>query len=185
MKKIFITGLILFNSNLLLASQVKVPSDVTFSAVGRPSFLKINGKSKELTQDLMLEENLLSGSFSFQLASLKTGIELRDEHMKDNYLQVKKYPSAILKINNLDISQEKTHKLRGSLTLHGVEREIELELDLERNNNSIALNGEFEVNLDDFKIDIPSFQGITVAKTVKVKVETKVDTEKLSKNSSK
>ena len=43
----------------------------------------------------------LQATFEIDLASIKTGIKMRDEHLRDQYLETKKFPTAILTIENI------------------------------------------------------------------------------------
>lgn len=151
-----------------------VKSQIEFNAIGRPSFIKIKGKAKELTQNIIVKDNLLSGSFSFQLDKLKTGLSLRDEHMTENYLETKKYPQAVLTLkDNVDLNKSNA-QVKATLLLHGVEKEVLVDFEIDNETKTAQLLGSFSVDIKDFSINIPSFQGITVAKDVKIKVKTKV-----------
>src|SRR3989338_6695806 len=61
--------------------------DVRFLAVGKPSMLKIHGKGKILAADFQLEKESLKGSAEVDLNSIDTGIALRNQHMKEKYLE--------------------------------------------------------------------------------------------------
>src|ERR1700743_1526023 len=65
---------------------------VTFLAVGKPSAIKINGTGEAAKGSLTLAaDNKASGVLTFNLKSLNTGIDLRDKHMKEKYLQVDQF----------------------------------------------------------------------------------------------
>ena len=66
---------------------------IGFAASG-PAGLKIEGSTKELTVT-EADGNVV---VDVPLASLATGIALRDQHMKDKYLEVSKYPLATLTV---------------------------------------------------------------------------------------
>jgi len=151
-------------------------SKVTFLAVGRPSMLKIHGTaSSGPAADLKVEGAQLKGAVSFEMDKLDTGIDMRTQHMKDKYLQVKEHPNAKLTlteapvdptfVNTLTNSGEKPFK--GTLQLHGKEKEV--------NGTYTAANGlvqaKFPIKLSDFAIEIPSYLGVTVADMVDVAVE--------------
>jgi len=158
----------------------KSKNKVEFLAVGRPKVLKIKGELKEpkdLSGKLKIEENKLTGETTLQLKSLDTGIEMRNDHMKNNYLHVSKHPEAKLKIEPISIpkseqpSLEVKENFKGILTLHGVEKPIEGKSALTKKDGKWAGQFEFGLNLEDFKIEIPSYLGITVSKEVTVKVD--------------
>jgi len=72
----------------------------------------------------------LKGSISIPVASLKTGIDLRDEHMKSkNWMDAENYPDVTFLIKNVsDVKVEADNKLQikvtGDFTTHGVTKEI-------------------------------------------------------------
>ncbi len=72
----------------------------------------------------------LKGSISVPVASLKTGIDLRDEHMKsENWMDAENYPDITFVIKNVnDVKIETDNRLEakvtGDFTTHGVTKEI-------------------------------------------------------------
>ncbi|HEY6438115.1 MAG TPA: YceI family protein, partial [Ignavibacteriaceae bacterium] len=72
----------------------------------------------------------LKGSISIPVASLKTGIDLRDGHLKsDNWLDAENYPEIIFTIKKIsDVKVETDNKLEakvtGDFTVHGVTKEV-------------------------------------------------------------
>ena len=68
-------------------------SHVTFEGKG-PAGFKVTGS----TTDLSVAEADGNVVVTVPLANLNTGIDLRDHHMKEKYLEVPKYPSAVLTI---------------------------------------------------------------------------------------
>jgi hypothetical protein len=149
---------------------------VEFEAIGRPSLLKIKGIGEGVTSNLLLEANRLSGKLVFNLKTLKTGIDLRDEHMLNKYLQVGSYSEAQLSFNSLMLPAgfSLTNPVmtnipfKGQLLLHGVSQEIKGTFDISSAHLNTVAN--FEIKLSDFKIDIPSYLGVKVADVVKIKV---------------
>lgn len=152
---------------------------VVFKAVGRPSALKIEGKSSQLISKLDLEKGQLKGSMEFDLKSLDTGLALRDRHMKEKYLEVEKHPLASLEVSPLTLPPAllssaggtESLKLQGNLTLHGVTRPVEVQAVLTRKDGVLRVQSTFGLKLTEFGIDIPKFAGITVAEDVSLEVE--------------
>lgn len=170
---------IILLSNVSLSAEIKsIPSagKVEFEAVGRPSMIKIKGAGEGVTTNLKVNVNKISGDVSFKLATLTTGIELRDEHMRDKYLHVKDFPEAKIVFNEFQMPAGWTVKtpkvvtssFRGKLILHGVEREITGLYTIDP--TQLKSTASFEVKLSDFKIDVPVYLGVKVADIVKVNV---------------
>ncbi|MBI3535304.1 MAG: YceI family protein [Deltaproteobacteria bacterium] len=99
----FITVLILLLNQIVFAETKlqkwlvdleKCNGSVAFKAIGRPSALKINGKGEKAKGTLIIDGVVITGTTSFNLDSLDTGITLRNTHMKKKYLDTEKYPSA-------------------------------------------------------------------------------------------
>src|SRR4051812_34300287 len=76
---------------------------VEFNATGRPSALVINGKGAAPKGKVAVNGTSVTGSANFDLTSLDTGINLRNDHMKNKYLEVSKYPQATLTIQKLTL----------------------------------------------------------------------------------
>jgi polyisoprenoid-binding protein YceI len=72
----------------------------------------------------------LRGSISMPVSSLKTGIDLRDEHMKSkNWMDTENYPEITFLIKSVsEVKTEADNKLqvniKGDFTAHGVTKEI-------------------------------------------------------------
>lgn len=167
--KVFTLTSILFAVSVASAAREIGNGAVEFVAIGRPSLIKIKGKGDKLTGDLNVMDKKISGILKFGLDSLKTGIGLRDEHTKEKYLEVAKFPEATLTIKDQELPEPgKSGKISGELNLHGVQKNIETFIEVKDANKA---QGQFELNLSDFKIEIPKYMGVTVADTVKVTVE--------------
>jgi polyisoprenoid-binding protein YceI len=152
---------------------------VVFKTKGWPNLVTIKGEGTGVSGVLMEEMGKVSGELNFDLTTLKTGIELRDSHMKDNYLDVKQFPTAKLKLTSVEVPNDLDGSIefKGIMNLHGVQKEISGKADLERDGKTLSMKAEIPLKLSDFKIAIPSYQGITVAEKVKINFETQVMTQ--------
>ena len=83
---------------------------ISFLAKGRPALISIKGEGEGPTAALTEKEQTLNGVISFQLNSLKTGIELLDDHLKNKYLEVEKYPTATITVSDLKIPETVTDR---------------------------------------------------------------------------
>ena len=176
-------GLLLLGYAPVQAAPLRLETEpqpqVEFVAVGRPSALKIKGTGIELNPSLSLEKGVLRGKVEFSLASLETGLGLRDKHMKEKYLEVEKFPKSTFELNETPLPQDLvTGKIpemevpfKGKLTLHGVTRDITVAARLTKKENRYQVATLFEVKLPEYAIDIPKFAGITVAEDVKLEVK--------------
>lgn len=154
-------------------------SKVKFLAIGRPSLLKINGEGSAPKGQVKIDGAKATGSFEFDLDSLKTGIDLRDSHMKEKYLQTAQFKDAKLTIDSLSLPAGwdpnkpalADQPFEGKLLLHGVEKPVKGTFKVEGGNAAqLPVAAEFQIKLTDYAIDIPSYAGIKVADDVKVQV---------------
>jgi len=150
---------------------------IEFFATGWPSALRIHGKGTGPDGTLTIRDRVVSGSMSVDLTSLETGIGLRDRHMKEQYLQVDRYPRAVLTLSRLDmkpVPKEGTFgpvnvPFEGTLSLHGVEKPVTGQARISRENDRVTANAVFTIKLGEFGIEVPKYLGITVAEKVEVK----------------
>lgn len=175
MKALLLLALIPALSQAAIPLKGTPDGSVNFLAVGKPSALKIHGKASGPEAKLNLEGTKLTGFAEFDMNKLDTGINLRNEHMKEKYLQVKEHPKAKLTLTDAAVDPAFATTLtnggekpfKGKLQLHGQERDVE--------GTYTAKNGlvqaKFQIKLTNFGIEIPSYLGITVAELVDVNVD--------------
>lgn len=184
MKQVLMLPFIAFNLTLASYAQAFTlktnGGDVKFVAVGKPGFLKIKGTSNGsyAKGNLQLSSDSLAGDFEFDLNVLDTGIGLRNEHMKEKYLEVKKFPSAKLSLKPLsltkkDIANKIEKEFAGTLSLHGVEKPITGKFTYAPQ-EKLAV-ARFTINVSDYKIDVPKYLGVTVSETVDIEVNSKFE----------
>lgn len=167
----------------------KSVSSVEFLAIGKPSALKIKGElAKEpgvASGNLKVEEKggqfQISGKASVKLNAFDTGIQLRNEHMKNKYLETAKFPEAEIVLTPVTLKEnfskenveENEVPFKAQLTLHGVTKPIEGKTSLKKSGNDFAASFDFQFQISDFAIAVPEWLGITVSKEVRVAVSLK------------
>lgn len=164
--KLLVCLLLTLNAQLTAAAIKQIEtkkSGIEFSAKGRPALISITGEAPFNQSSLSIEDGKISGTLTVALQMITTGIELRDEHLKEKYLEVAKFPEATLVIEGVSIQGD---RFEGRLILHGVEQKISGTKEVKSDLSSVK--AAFDIKLTDFKITIPSFQGITVADVVTV-----------------
>jgi hypothetical protein len=157
---------------------IKQSGEINFLAVGKPAMIKIKGAALAPDTKAIIENNKMNVESNLVLNNLDTGIGLRDEHMKDEFLEIKKFPTAQLKISNIDLPPNFETKptaisgkaFTGTLKLHGKEQKISGTFSL---SDSLQLVAKFDIKLTDFGIEIPNYLGIVVADTVAI--DTKIN----------
>lgn len=177
-KSILIVALVTLGTPVFAAVQsiAAKGGGVEFLAIGKPSFIKIHGKGSAATGKLNVEGEKVSGQFEFELNSLATGIETRDDHMKNKYLEVGKFPKAALDLKSasplagwsLKKPAVKDAEFNGTLTLHGVSKPVTGKFQV---SDTGGVSVDFKVKLTDYGVAIPQFAGITVADEVEITVK--------------
>ena len=157
-------------------------SKVEFLAIGKPSLLKINGTGGKLKGQLEVNGQQLSGQFILPVDLISTGISLRDDHMKNKYLEISKYPEATLQIAELILDKDffsvngsqKNVPFKGKLKVHGVEKDVEGMLNIDSDEKSVSVFAQTKTVISAHQIDIPSYMGIKVADEVEITAQLKI-----------
>jgi len=109
--------------------------------------------------------SILMKSFMFKKA-------LMQEHFNENYVESDKYPKATFKGSILDfdtiLSIKNKAKVTGTLTIHGVSKEVTIEANFVKSKEAIDVDGEFILNLADFNIKIPAVVSKNIQENIKV-----------------
>ena len=122
--------------------------------------------------------NDLSGSklyFEVDLTTLDTGIDLRNRHMRENYLETDKYQFTFFE-GMIDKLTEKAHgnyavEVSGKLFIHGVTKDIKVTGSLKPINNGFFVESDFTVALSDYKVDIPQLMFMKIDENMKLQVK--------------
>ena len=119
-----------------------------------------------------------TGELRVDLTTLDSGIDLRNSHLRDTYLEVERGPefqSAVLSSIVLDVplaagaSRHET-QFSGMLALHGVEHPVNGEAELRRRDGRMQAEATFSISLDAFDIPPPRYLGVGVRDTVEITV---------------
>lgn len=141
---------------------------VSWTAVGNPGFLQIDGEGGYVEGTLKEIGGKISGTFTCELMKFKTGLKTRDKHMKKDYLHVKKFPTAKLELDPVEPSR--SFDFTGKLTLHGVTKKVKGKAKLKKVGSSQVITAKMTLVLTDYNIEIPNYLGVTVAKNVDLEV---------------
>ena len=108
------------------------------------------------------------------LASLDTGLGLRNRHMRDNYLEVRDFPYAFFDatIERVEATAAGLFRVtaRGVLTIHGVEREVGVPCDVSARQDGYRARCTFNLLLSDFDIKIPKLMFLKLANEVRLEL---------------
>ncbi|MEE9431550.1 MAG: YceI family protein [Melioribacteraceae bacterium] len=154
----------------------------------------IIGVSNKLDIMVMINTNDITkmpkGKVDVDLVSLKTGIELRDEHLRSpNWLDTEKFPKAKFMLtgisaassNMLADTKKVTATGHGKFTVHGVTKGISVPMELtyykenkitkgKMPGNLLKVKANFSIELGDYGVKIPGMVVGKLNETIKVSV---------------
>jgi len=117
------------------------------------------------------------GSLAVDLRTLDTGISLRNEHLRENYLEVDKGPGFdTATLSEIDLkgfspdAPEGKGSFAGLLTVHGVTKTVTGAVDVRRVGAGLRVTASFPVNLPDYSIRKPRYLGVGVKDIIQVEV---------------
>ena len=119
----------------------------------------------------------LSGELSVDLSTLDTGIELRNTHLREKYLEIGRgaeFATAVLSGVRLDKGGTSSFRgqtaFTGMLLLHGVRRPVAGQADIRSEGNDVRVLASFPLHVDDYGIAAPRYLGVGVKNEVQVKI---------------
>lgn len=153
---IFLTGFTFIIQEARAQSFVADDGYVEF--ISSAPMLEFTGKSDHLTGMIDLDENLVD--FYVDLTTLDTGINLRNNHMRDSYLETDDFPFAeftgsLVTSYNFEKGGKQNVKVAGTFKIHGVEQEMEIDGSLEQIDSGMDLQASWTVHLEDHDIRRP------------------------------
>ncbi len=157
---------------------------VTF--LSKASMESFEGKTNRLEGSIGVNPDSLGDSITVHLevdmASLDTGLAMRNRHMRENHLETAKYPKAVFDGAAvlgppgaaLEPGKTNTFDVEGTFTLHGVSRRLRIHVSAtytpEGDGGRIAFQTTFPVTLADYQISRPQFLFLKLAESQEVRV---------------
>jgi polyisoprenoid-binding protein YceI len=151
--------------------------------VSKAAMESFEGATDQVSGDIEADLAHLADSvrvrIEVDLASLDTGIGMRNKHMRENHLETDTYPKAVFTAGRivsstasaLNQAQPARITLAGQMSLHGVTREVQYDLALSINpSGQLKVAGEFTIKLSDYDIDRPKFLILRLADEQAVRV---------------
>ncbi len=151
---------------------------ITFNSKAPLENIEAKNKSVAAVLDTKtgnLQFSVLMKGFEFEKA-------LMQEHFNENYVESHKFPKADFKgqlVNNSEVNYSKDGsypvKVKGKLTIHGETKEVETTGTVQVKNGKVAANSAFNVQLTDYKIEIPKLVKDNISNNVKIEVDCTLD----------
>jgi polyisoprenoid-binding protein YceI len=148
---------------------------------------KITGVGHALTGDIELDPTAVSatkGKLELEVASIRTNIDLRDEHLRGPaWLDAAKYPKIKFEIKKVSgaatlVPNQPTElEIQGKLSMHGVSRD-ELAKATVRwiPGEGVRVQAQFKVNLTHYKVSVPALVRLKVSDEIGLNVILRVKT---------
>jgi polyisoprenoid-binding protein YceI len=175
MKKLILiaTAIFLFANAFAQKKYFTKTGNVSFSA--GTAIENIDGTNKSTTCVF----DAATGNIQF--AILVKGFEFKSalmmEHFNENYMESDKYPKSLFtgKITNIDkVNFQKDGSypvtVKGTLEIHGVKKDVETNGTFKVAGETVLTTADFNVLLEDYKIEIPGLVKDKISKTAKIQV---------------
>lgn len=144
----------------------------------------ISGTSSSLRGSLSVNPASLSsasGRIEVPVRSLRTGLDLRDEHLHgDGWLDAGRYPNAVFELDSVEgatalvPNQEARVTVVGRFTLHGQTRTVRAETRVKLvtgdGPDSLRIRSRFNVSLPDYGVSVPALVRAKVSDTITVNI---------------
>ncbi len=140
------------------------PNLVRFES--RAPLESFEGKTEQVRGEIEVSFDTLAAMsvrVEVDMASLDTGIAIRNRHMRDNHLHTGKFPRAVFRggtvtgASALAPGGTARFALAGTLELHGVQKPVEAAVEMTRGTAGLQITARFSVKLPDFEIPRPKF----------------------------
>jgi polyisoprenoid-binding protein YceI len=162
-----VKSLILFFIGVFLLSNTLFTQNVLWSVTNTKVVFKIkNAKlNVEGTFNGVMAKvdfnplNLAQSKFesSILTSTIKTGIEMRDKHLKRaEYFNVEKFPDITMKTVSISKTAENTFLAKCLLTIKGKTKEVNLPFTFNESKGAAQFKGNLSINRLDFGIGSPS-----------------------------
>lgn len=137
------------------------------------------GESENLVGRINLADSTVD--FYIDLSTLDTGIGKRDKDMRQT-LETEKYPFAEFfgkLIASLDPAAGAPQEVavQGEFKMHGVSREVEIPGTITLGEDSLHVEANWELRLDDYDIEPPSLLIVKVDQIQKIRIEATLQPE--------
>lgn len=135
-----------------------------------PLFEEINAINNLVKCVLNTEDKTIV--FVVKIKDFRFKRELMETHFNEIYMESDKYPRAVFKGTFTSLDPNKITSdgivlpIKGDIKIHGIAKNITVKAVIKKVVNSLQLSSDFDLNTDDFKIEIPTMILPKISKTV-------------------
>jgi polyisoprenoid-binding protein YceI len=140
----------------------------------------IKGAASKLTGNVEIDTGNLAatkGSVELDVKSIKTNLELRDDHLAGpDWLDAAKHPKIKFEIGKVEgpaalkAGEAVDVKIHGKLSMHGVTRDEVATAKVRLTDKGVSVKADFKVSLPNYKVSVPSVVRLKVNDTIDLKV---------------
>ncbi len=173
LRALLTTAALVFAGTALAGWTKTGDSVASFTGKG-PAGFKIEGKTKSVD----VKDDGRALTVVVGLKDLETGIDLRDKHMREKYLEVDTYgASATLTVplnavtwpeDGKTAESDEKNLPKGTFALHGKSKEIAFKYKITNSGGTYTVVGEAPINFNEYDVKVPSYLGITVKPDITV-----------------
>lgn len=116
-------------------------------------------------------------NFLMNIKGFEFKSQLMQDHFNENYMESDKYPTSSFKgtisnISKVNFSKDGNYPVTvtGTLEIHGVKNEVTANGTIKIKGETVEASSDFNIQLEDYKIPVPSVVGEKLSKTVKIKI---------------
>ncbi|MEN0067326.1 MAG: YceI family protein [Myxococcota bacterium] len=153
---------LLWTNVALAGTTIEGKPKVVFHAEGSPGFLTFDGT----TRDLTLKDEGTTLVFTVPMDTVETGIGLRDQHMREKYVETATYPNVVLTLAKDHIQWPEAGTVNGEVTAkfeaHGVELDVPVKYSIKRSKDLYKIKASFPFDTTKHGIEIPTYLGVTI-----------------------
>jgi polyisoprenoid-binding protein YceI len=149
----------------------KVPASATFLVLG-PANIPIVGT----TPDVAVQDDGRVIDVVVDLRELDTGMKFRDDHMRNKYLEVARFPDTRLHAERAALLPVPTGtvvngKAIGDLTLHGVTKRVPFSYRVSCTADEVCdVRAHVKLDMEDFGVVVAPYFGLRVQREVAIDV---------------
>jgi polyisoprenoid-binding protein YceI len=133
----------------------------------------VTGRTEKVTGSLTVAGlTLTAAKVSVDVGSIATDEQARDAYFRSTALQTDKFPEAtfvltqpVTATGTPEAGKAQTLTATGDLTLHGVTKQVAIDLQVALDGDGGQLSGSIPITFADFGVDAPSLGFVTVEKT--------------------
>jgi polyisoprenoid-binding protein YceI len=164
-------------------------TNITFES--KAEIETIIGTTNQASGSATLDGEKVNVAISVPVASLRTGIDLRDEHLRgDKFLEAAKFPAIEFTAAGTATKKGDLYGIEGTLKIRGIEKKLGVQIEAREIPADLAakaklgagewirVRGSFEVKLGDFGIKIPEGGAAKLSETIQITVDLFGTTEK-------